>query len=245
MKKTVTLLLSALLLVFALTGCVRTDIGVSLNKNGTGSVTASLGIEKSVYDQLTALGGSDIFEGKTPEAVKYGDTTYMTVTETKEYGSYDEIKAALLELTYNTDKLEGLSGDAVEPDDDPSGYTLYQPEPEKKNDHIFDSVNIEKTEGIFYSVYTFRASVNPPETQDSDLKGAYKMTVTVNMPDKITQYKGGEPDGKTIVFDFDSLTEQSEVAAVSEVNNYGVIIGICAALLVAAVVFVIVIKRKK
>ena len=48
MKKTVTLLLSALLLVFALTGCVRTDIGVSLNKNGTGSVTASLGIEKSV-----------------------------------------------------------------------------------------------------------------------------------------------------------------------------------------------------
>ena len=120
MKKTVTLLLSALLLVFALTGCVRTDIGVSLNKNGTGSVSASLGIEKSVYDQLTALGGSDIFEGKTPEAVKYGDTTYMTVTETKEYGSYDEIKAALLELTYNTDKLEGLTGDAAKPADDPS-----------------------------------------------------------------------------------------------------------------------------
>ncbi len=96
MKKNITLLLTALMLVFALTGCVRTDIGVTLNKNGTGSVSASFGIEKSVYDQLMALGGSDLFDGKTPEAVKYGNTTYMTVTETKEYGSYEEIKEALL-----------------------------------------------------------------------------------------------------------------------------------------------------
>ena len=29
-----------------------------------------------MYDQLAALGGSDIFEGRTPEAVKYGDTTW-------------------------------------------------------------------------------------------------------------------------------------------------------------------------
>lgn len=245
MKKTITLLLTSVLLFFALTGCVRTDIGVTLNKNGTGSISASLGIEKSVYDQLTALGGSDIFDGKTPEAVKYGDTTYMTVTETKEYGSYEEIREALLELTYNTDKLDGLTGDNDDLAAAPSDYTLYQPETEKKNDRIFESVNLEKTEGIFYSVYTFRATVNPPEVNNDQLKGAYKMTITVNMPDKITQSKGGSPDGKTIVFDFADLSETSEIAAVSEVNNYGVIIGICVALLVAAVVFVIVIKRKK
>ncbi len=244
MKKTITLLLTAVLLAFALTGCVKTDIGVTLNKNGTGSVSASLGIEKSVYDQLTALGGSDIFDGKTPEAVKYGDTTYMTVTETKEYGSYDEIKMALLALTYNTDKLESFGG-TDEPDDDPSDYTLYQPVVKKKNDHIFDSVNLEKTEGIFYSVYTFRATVNPPEVKEDQFKNAYKMTIAVNMPDKVTQSKGGIVDGKTIVFDFDEFTEVSEIVAVSETNNYGVIIGICVALLAAAVVFVIVIKRKK
>ena len=244
MKKTITLLLTAIMLVFALTGCVRTDIGVTLNKNGTGSVSASFGIEKSVYDQLTALGGSDLFDGKTPEAVKYGDTTYMTVTETKEYGSYEEIKEALLEMTYDTDKLDSFTGDDKQ-EDNPSDYTLYQPETEKKTVKVFDSVNLEKTEGIFYSVYTFRATVNPPEVNNDQLKGSYKMTITVNMPDTITQSKGGTVDGKTIVFDFDDLTEVSEIAAVSEVNNYGVIIGICAALLVAAVVFVIVIKRKK
>ena len=54
---------------------------------------------------------------------------------------------------------------------------------------------------------------------------------------KITQSKGGTVDGKTIVFDFDELNEQSEIAAVSEVNNYGVIIGIVAVLLIAAAVF--------
>ena len=52
--------------------------------------------------------GTDIFEGKTTAEQKYGDETYVTYTETKEYGSYDEIKAALLELTYNTEKYYSL-----------------------------------------------------------------------------------------------------------------------------------------
>ncbi len=244
MKKTITLLLAALALVFALTGCARSDIGVTLNKNGTGSVAVSIGIEKSVYDQLAALGGSDIFEGGTPEAVKYGDTTYMTVSETKEYGSYEEIKAALLELTYNTDKLDGLTGEE-EPAEDPSEYTLYTPEPEKKNDRIFESVDLDRSTGIFYSVYTFRATVNSPETGNDQLSGAYKLTLTVNMPEKITQSKGGSADGNTIVFDFGELTEQTEIAAVSEANNYGIVLGICGGLIaVVAVLFIIIRKRK-
>ncbi len=244
MKKTITLLLAALALVFALTGCARSDIGVTLNKNGTGSVAVSIGIEKSVYDQLAALGGSDIFEGRTPEAVKYGDTTYMTVSETKEYGSYEEIKAALLELTYNTDKLDGLTGEE-EPAEDPSEYTLYTPEPEKKNDKIFESVDLDRSTGIFYSVYTFRATVNAHETESDGLSGAYKLTVTVNMPEKITQSKGGSADGDTIVFDFGELTEQTEIAAVSEANNYGVVLGICGGLIVVVAVLFIIIRKRK
>ena len=62
MRKAITLLLAAVTLIAALTGCMRTDIGVTLNKDGTGSVSASVGIEKSVYDQLAAA-GADLFEG--------------------------------------------------------------------------------------------------------------------------------------------------------------------------------------
>ena len=246
MKKTITLLLTALMLVFALTGCVRSDIGVTLNKNGTGSVSASFGIEKSAYEQLKAI-GTDIFEGRDTEEQKYGDATYVTYTETKEYGSYEEIKAALLELTYNTDKFEELEGGDAEPVSDPSDYTLYTPEPEKKDDHIFASVDLDRSAGIFYSVYTFRATVNPPEASEdtASFGGDYKVTITVNMPEKITQSKGGSADGNTIVFDFSELTEQTEIAAVSEANNYGVVLGICGGLIVIVAVLFIFIRKKK
>lgn len=243
MRKTITLLLTALMLAFALTGCMRSDIGVTLNKDGTGSVSASVGIEKSVYDQLTAA-GADIFEGKTPVPVEYGDTTYMTVSETTECSSYAEIKEKLLELTYNTDKLDEYEA-APQEESDPFEYTLYTPEAAKKDDHIFSSVDIERTTGIFYSVYTFRATVNPQESDNEQLNGAVKLTITVNMPDKITQSKGGKTDGRTVVFDFDGLNETNEIAAVSEVNHYGVVIGIICGLIVIAAVFLFVIKRKK
>ncbi len=246
MKKTITLLLTALMLVFALTGCVRSDIGVTLNKNGTGSVSASFGIEKSAYEQLKAM-GTDIFEGRDTAEQKYGDATYVTYTETKEYGSYEEIKAALLELTYNTDKYGSLEEDRTEPDSDPSDYTLYTPEPEKKDDHIFASVDLDRSAGIFYSVYTFRATVNPPEASEdtASFGGDYKVTITVNMPEKITQSKGGSADGNTIVFDFSELTEQTEIAVVSEANNYGVVLGICGGLIVIVAVLFIFIRKKK
>ena len=231
------------MLAFALTGCMRSDIGVTLNKDGTGSVSASVGIEKSVYDQLTAA-GADIFKGKTPVPVEYGDTTYMTVSDTTECSSYAEIKEKLLELTYNTDKLDEYEA-APQEESDPSEYTLYTPEAAKKDDHIFSSVDIERTTGIFYSVYTFRATVNPQESDNEQLNGAVKLTITVNMPDKITQSKGGKTDGRTVVFDFDGLNETNEIAAVSEVNHYGVVIGIICGLIVIAAVFLFVIKRKK
>ena len=246
MKKTLTLLLAALTLVFALTGCGRSDIGITLNKNGTGSVAASFGIEKTAYEQLKAM-GADVFEGKTTTEQKFGDATYVTCTETKEYGSYAEIKNALLELTYNTDKFEELEGGDAEPVSDPSEYTLYAPEKEKKDDHIFASVDLDRSSGIFYSVYTFRATVNPPvtgeETDASDID--YKVTVTVNMPDRITQSKSGTIDGNTITFDLSDITAPTEIAAVSELNHYGVVLGICGGLVVIVAALFIFVKRKK
>lgn len=245
MKKTITLLLAAFALIFALTGCGRSDIGITLNKDGTGSVAASFGIDKTVYEQLKAS-GTDIFEGKTVTEQKYGDATYVTYTETTEYKSYDEIKAALLELTYNTDKLEGLNEEAA-PSSDPSEYMLYIPEPEKKDDHIFSSIDLDSSSGIFYSVYSFRATVNPPVMEEStESSGSgYKVTVTVNMPEKITQNKGGAVDGKTIVFDFGDFKETTEIAAVSESNHYGAIFGICGGLVVIVAALFIFIKKKK
>ena len=198
----------------------------------------------SVYAGPLLIAADDGEGGTTDLTDKQVDTTYMTVSETTECSSYAEIKEKLLELTYNTDKLDEYEA-APQEESDPSEYTLYTPEAAKKDDHIFSSVDIERTTGIFYSVYTFRATVNPQESDNEQLNGAVKLTITVNMPDKITQSKGGKTDGRTIVFDFDGLNETNEIAAVSEVNHYGVVIGIICGLIVIAAVFLFVIKRKK
>ena len=246
MKKTIILLLTAMIFAFVLTGCVRSDIGITLNKNGTGSVAASFGIEKTVYEQLKTM-RTDVFEGKTTTEQSYDGATYVMYTETKEYGSYAEIMNALLELTYNTDKLEQFEDAEAEPDYDPSDYTLYTPEKEKKDGHIFASVDIDRLSGIFYSVYSFRATVNPPVTdeENTDSEVDYKVTITVNMPDRITHSKGGTVEGNTITYDLSDISSPTEIAAVSELNHYGVVLGICGGLIVVVAVLFIFIKRKK
>ena len=243
MKRTVLLLSVLLVLVFCLSSCVELDTGVSLNEDGTGSVSVSIGIEKSVYDRLTASSKSDLFKGKTPAPVQTGGTTYMTFSETKEYGTYEEIQDALLELVYQIDwKGETENSTVV---DDPSAYTLYQPTAEKKEIPVFESVIIEKAVGIFYSVYTFRATVNAPNYGYSlyDTTDAFKLTITVHMPDKVTQSMGGAVDGDTVTFELNNPIVKTEIAAVTEVNRYGVILGIFGGLVLLVVAGFIIIRK--
>ena len=231
MKKVI-LLITSIVLTLSLAGCIRTDIGVTLNKNGTGSVCVSVGIEESAYNELATTYGANFFEGKTPIPEKYGDTTYMTVKETTSCSSYDEIKNKLLSLTYNT---QGLGIDEQSSGVDSSTV----------DNHVFSSVVIDRTSGIFYSVYTFRATVNALQLDNRQLSNAFLFTITVNMPGKITQSIGAKPDGKSIVFDLTSSSSTNEIAAVSESYNYGLVIGICVAMSVAVAAFIIFIKRKK
>ena len=106
MKRIAILLLSALTLLTLLTGCIHEDFGIKLNADGTGSVSARIGIDKDVYNQALGL-GADLFSDSEsePTEYEYKGKTYVAVTETTEYQSYDELKQALLDLTYETDEL--------------------------------------------------------------------------------------------------------------------------------------------
>ena len=81
-KKVFALLMSTVLLLCVLSGCIHQDMGVKMNKNGTGSITTTLGIEKDFYEQLKAM-GSDPFEGKTITEYQYDGNTYVAYAETK------------------------------------------------------------------------------------------------------------------------------------------------------------------
>lgn len=256
-KKVFALLMSTIMLLSLLTGCIHQDMGVKMNKDGTGSITTTLGIEKDFYEQLKSM-GSDPFEGKTVSEYQYDGSTYVSYAETKEYSSYEEMEKALLEMTYETEMLEDAKGTEVE--DEPSveeesndifDITIEEekedaPAPAQDN-HIFSSVNIEKNGGIFYSSYTFAAVLNPQNGDglDYDLNETFKVTLTVEMPTEITGAKGGTVEGNKVVFDIADITATQELAATCEENNTGLVIGIVIGLVVLVAGAVCLIKFKK
>ncbi len=256
-KKVLALLMSTIMLLSLLTGCIHQDMGVKMNKDGTGSITTTLGIEKDFYEQLRSM-GSDPFEGKTVSEYQYDGSTYVSYAETKEYSSYEEMEKALLEMTYETEMLEDAQGTEVE--DEPSveeesndifDITIEEekedaPAPAQDN-HIFSSVNIEKNGGIFYSSYTFAAVLNPQNGDglDYDLNETFKVTLTVEMPTEITGAKGGTVEGNKVIFDIADITATQELAATCEENNTGLVIGIVIGLVVLVAGAVCLIKFKK
>ena len=256
-KKVFALLMSTIMLLSLLTGCIHQDMGVKMNKDGTGSITTTLGIEKDFYEQLKSM-GSDPFEGKTVSEYQYDGSTYVSYAETKEYSSYEEMEKALLEMTYETEMLEDAQGTEVEDEhsvkeesNDIFDITIEEekedaPAPAQDN-HIFSSVNIEKNGGIFYSSYTFAAVLNPQNGDglDYDLNETFKVTLTVEMPTEITGAKGGTVEGNKVVFDIADITATQELAATCEENNTGLVIGIVIGLVILVAGAVCLIKFKK
>ena len=70
MKRIAILLLSTLTLLTLLTGCVHEDFGIKLNADGTGSVSARIGIDKDVYNQAISM-GADLFADSEAEPTEY------------------------------------------------------------------------------------------------------------------------------------------------------------------------------
>ena len=65
MKKITVIILAVLILALALTGCVREDINIRLNRDGSGSVSVTYAVNNEFLEKSAALNdGSDFFEGR-------------------------------------------------------------------------------------------------------------------------------------------------------------------------------------
>ena len=248
MKKTMAFLLSAVMMIVMLTGCIHQDMGVKMNKDGTGSITTTLGIEKDFYEQLVSM-GSDPFEGKTTTEYEYDGTTYVSYAESKEYSSYEEMEQALLDMTYETELVEDAQEETSD-DGEVDGVidvAVDAVEASTQDNHIFSSVSIEKDSGIFQSTYTFHAVLNAQnnENADYDMNDTFKVTLSVEMPCEITGSKGGTAEGNKIVFDIADITESQELSATCEENHTGAMIGITLAVVALVVGLVFLFKSKK
>ena len=245
MKKHIMLLMAIVCMFAILTGCVQQDIGVAINADGTGTVSATIGIEEDAYEQLVGM-GSDIFEGKETSTYEHDGKTYVSYTETKSYENYEDIEKALLEMTYESDVFDGLNTEDFETEDAEESAEAAEPAP------IFKSVSIDKSSGLFYSNYTFKAEMNPQEISDSediemDLPidtDSFRMTFTVTMPSDITQANGATVEGNKAVFEIDDITEAQEFSVVCEQNNVVAVIVIIVVLVIVLGLFFFLTKRK-
>lgn len=245
MKKHIMLLMAIVCMFAMLTGCVQQDIGVAINADGTGTVSATIGIEEDAYEQLVGM-GSDIFEGKETSTYEHDGKTYVSYTETKSYENYEDIEKALLEMTYESDFFDGLNTEDFETEDAEESAEAAEPAP------IFKSVSIDKSSGLFYSNYTFKAEMNPQEISDSediemDLPidtDSFRMTFTVTMPSDITQANGAAIEGNKAVFEIDDITEAQEFSVVCEQNNVVAVIVIIVVLVIVLGLFFFLTKRK-
>ena len=245
MKKHIMLLMAIVCMFAMLTGCVQQDIGVAINADGTGTVSATIGIEEDAYEQLVGM-GSDIFEGKETSTYEHDGKTYVSYTETKSYENYEDIEKALLEMTYESDVFDGLNTEDFETEDAVESAEAAEPAP------IFKSVSIDKSSGLFYSNYTFKAEMNPQEIADSediemDLPidtDSFRMTFTVTMPSDITQANGATVEGNKAVFEIDDITEAQEISVICEQNNVAAVIVIIVVLIIVLGLFFFLTKRK-
>ena len=235
----------AIVCMFAmLTGCVQQDIGVAINADGTGTVSATIGIEEEAYEQLVGM-GSDIFEGKETSTYEYDGNTYVSYTETKEYESYENMEKALLEMTYESEVFQDLDTGDLESEMPEESAEPAEPTP------IFKNVSIEKNTGLFYSTYTFKAELNPQEiteTEDTEMElpidtDSFRMTFTITMPSDITQASGGKIEANKAVFEIDDITEAQEFSVICEQNNVAAVIVIIVVLIIILGLFFFLTKR--
>ena len=227
MKKRIFGLLACVLaLTFVLAGCVRTEVGVTLESDGSGTVGTIVLIQKDAYDMMKEAG--DPFEGKETYTETIDDEEYIGTKETAEYGSADELKAALLALTFagnvsdaerrvSDDEPENLTGEIV--------ITPDAPEDNSEQAAIFKSVDIAKDGGSL----TFRAALAPQtETGGEELSGMdfnemYKLKVVVTMPGEIKSNSAGTVEDKTVTWEIDDLTAENSIEIVSDAGDSSIV----------------------
>ena len=252
MKKIFALVLTAVTLALCLTGCVYEDLSVKLNKDGTGSIAATVGLKKDFVDNMMA--GSDPFEGKETFETEYDGEKYIAYTETNEYASFEEIEKALAEMTYETGDFGEMPDMDYDEDETPteindelSAGEIVLTEPvtettESADDHIFKSVNITK-DG---SKYIFDAVLNPltGDYQGYDMSEIFKISVSVEMPAKISAYKNGTVDGNKITFDLSDMSTETDLYAECKTASVVPVV-ICGVLVVACLAAFIVLRKRK
>ena len=223
MKKSLLVALGAIFTI-ALTGCVRMDLNVEVNKDGTGTYSGSVAYNASYFSE------DQIKDSDNDTPIKHyeydGQDWIGYDLDGKEYDSYEELAEALTQI-----EGSGTSGSG-------SG--------------VFKTVTIDSKSGAFGSTYTFDAETLPVSGDSSSSMGSMseyvKFNINIKMPGKVSE---GSLEGATLNDDGTvSITYNADTAAKvhiesSEGGSLGIILIIAGILVVVAIVVVVIVVVMK
>lgn len=104
---------------------------------------------------------------------------------------------------------------------------------------LMQSVELQTNGGLFYTSSTFQASTGTLNN------AAWSADISLTMPGKIAQVKGGSVQGQTVLFHLGDLTQENDLAATSESNNVGAVLIIILILLAAVAGFFLLTERER
>ncbi len=217
------------LMLFALTGCIRVEYAIKLNKNGTGSFSTVTAMEEGAYNSYVEQ-GTDPFEGQETKTITIDGEKYIAAEEVivKDV-DFKELSEKLLK--------------------DSEGEEMGVEE------SFFSSAEISKNGNKF----TFKIATTGEGLDTGGMGDASEMLdmfIKVEMPGKITSQKGGKIDKNTVIFEIEDFEKKYTFEAYSTVgfalSNSLMIIVICvvaAFVVILAIVIIIVVvnagKKKK
>lgn len=104
MKKVFSILISVIIAIVALTGCMQEKMGITINADGSATVNATIKIQKEYYDSQYSTSGNDLIEEikqESPNAAikEYEETikgeTYKCFDVSESYSSIAKVKKEL------------------------------------------------------------------------------------------------------------------------------------------------------
>ena len=218
-------------LLLLLSGCAHEEIGIHWQENGSGTVTTIVGIEKSGYDQLAAL-GADPFADKETFTYSLGGKTYVGYKDIRVFESTAEMEQFLSELTF-----ESLPGEL-------SDVTLAEYE-EQASVPVFREVSLQSRRGVFRNTYSFHAVLNPcplGSIPNLPLTADAVTSVRVTLPGQIRETNGEAQGENEVLFVLHGQSGGEEMTAVSSQTDW-ISVFTVTALLIALIVGAVVTAR--
>ena len=266
MKKIFALILSTISLIAGLSGCVREDVDVKINKDGTGRITSTVALKRGFYEQLKDMYGTDPFEEQDIFRTEYDGEKYIAIRIITDYASFEELEKALSEMRYTDNQalfdnehdstVEGKESKEGEPTNGEDSFDtemvdnvdIYEEissnssAAKAMNNRIFKSVEIRYDR----SKFSFHAVLNAIEGESFgyNLGEVIRIVVTVELPGRITAYSGDLVDDNKVVFDIADLTKETELHAESKTGSSLPAVIVTAVVIAGVAAFVFLRKRK-